>query len=100
MEPGRGTMRDLVSEVDHGYLVWGCQGAHTSNVETGDFSFVASPGFLIERGAIVGCVRGAMISGNIMDLFSGIEKIGGDTMDCGNATQPSMLVGGVKITTG
>jgi PmbA protein len=98
--PGKGSLRDLISEVDHGYLVWGCQGAHTSNVETGDFSFVASPGFLIERGSVVGCVKGAMLSGNLLSLFSGIEKVGGDPVDFGNMVCPSLLVGGVKVTTG
>lgn len=100
IKPGKGSLRDLISEVDHGYLVWGCQGAHTSNVETGDFSFVASPGFLIERGSIVGCVKGAMLSGNLLSLFSGIEKVGGDLVDFGNMVCPSLLVGGVKVTTG
>ncbi len=100
VKPGKGSLRDLISEVDHGYLVWGCQGAHTSNVETGDFSFVASPGFLIERGSVVGCVKGAMLSGNLLSLFSGIEKVGGDPVDFGNMVCPSLLVGGVKVTTG
>ena len=99
VKPGRRSLHDLVSEVDRGYLVWGCQGAHTSNVETGDFSFVASPGFLIERGAIVGCVKGAMLSGNVLEILSGIEKVGGDVTDFGNMVCPSLLVGGMKVTT-
>lgn len=98
-KPGKGSLKDLISEVDHGYLVWGCQGAHTSNVETGDFSFVPSPCFLIEGGVIVGCVKAAMMSGNILDIFSGIERIGGDLMDLKSTVCPSLLVGGMKITT-
>lgn len=98
MKAGRGSLEDLVSEVDHGYLAWGCQGAHTSNAETGDFSFVPSPSFLIDRGSIVGCSRGAMLSGNLLELFSGIEKVGGDQVDFGTWATPSALVRSVKVT--
>lgn len=97
---GRGSMKSLIESVDHGYLVWGCQGAHTSNTETGGFSFVASPGLLIEKGEVVGGVQGAMVSGNISDLMMNVERIGSDIVDFGNALMPSILFNEVKITTG
>ena len=97
---GGGDLFDLVSEVDHGYLVWGCQGAHTSNMVTGDFSFVASPGFKIERGEIVGGVKGAMVSGNIIGLLGNVSAVGNDRTDFGSSFMPSMTFCDVKITTG
>lgn len=97
---GKGDLFDLVSEVDHGYLVWGCQGAHTSNTVTGDFSFVASPGLKIEGGEIVGGVKGAMISGNIIDLLKNVGTIGGDRTDFGSSFIPSMTFRDVRVTTG
>lgn len=100
MAPGRGSLSSLIGSVDHGYLVWSCQGAHTSNTETGGFSFVASPGLLIEKGEVVGGVRGAMISGNVDDLMTSVERVGADVVDFGGALMPSVLFKDVKITTG
>jgi PmbA protein len=97
---GRGSMASLIESVDHGYLVWSCQGAHTSNTETGGFSFVASPGLLIENGEIVGGVRGAMVSGNVSDLLANVERVGADVTDFGSALMPSVLFKDVNITTG
>jgi PmbA protein len=97
---GGGNMHDLVAEVDNGYLIWDCQGAHTSSPETGAFSFVASPGLKIEGGDVVGGVQGAMLSGNIIDLLRGVGKIGSDHADFGCSLMPSILFNDVKITTG
>ncbi|HIJ16204.1 MAG TPA: TldD/PmbA family protein [Thermoplasmata archaeon] len=98
--PDRGSMKSLIESVDHGYLVWGCQGSHTSNTETGGFSFVASPGLLIKNGEVVGGVRGSMVSGNVTDLMKNVERVGADVVDFGSALMPSILFRNVKITTG
>jgi PmbA protein len=100
VERGRGDLDSLVRQMDRGYLVWGCQGAHTANVETGDFSFVASPGLKIEHGEIVGGVSGALVSGNVMDLLGGVEMVGSDQKDFGSSLMPSMVFRDVRITTG
>ena len=97
---GKGDLETLISEIDHGYLVWGCQGAHTSNTQTGDFSFVASPGLKIKNGEISGSVQGAMVSGNVVHLLSNLEVIGNDHTDFGCSIMPSMAFRDVKITTG
>jgi len=98
--PGSGDMDDLVSEVDDGYLVWDCQGAHTSSPETGAFSFVASPGLRVKKGDIVGGVQGVMLSGNIIDLMRNVTRVGADQADFYNSFMPSILFRDVKITTG
>lgn len=100
LAPGRGSLESLVGSVDHGYLVCACQGGHTSNTETGGFSFVASPGLLIENGEVVGGVRGVMMSGNVNDLMMNVERVGADVADLGSALMPSVLIKDVKITTG
>jgi PmbA protein len=97
---GKGDMHKLVSEVDDGYLVWDCQGSHTSSPETGAFSFVASPGLKIEGGDIVGGVQGVMVSGNIIDLLRNVGQIGADHADFGGSFVPSILFRDVSITTG
>lgn len=100
LSPGRGSLKSLVESVDHGYLVWGCQGAHTSDTETGGFSFVASPAMLIEDGEVVGGVRGAMITGNLDELMRNVERVGADVVDFRGALMPSVLFRDVKVTTG
>ena len=100
LAPGKGSLNTLIESVDHGYLVWAGQGAHTSNTETGGFSFVASPGLMIEGGEVVGGVRGVMISGNINDLMMNVERVGADVVDFGGSLMPSVLFRDVKITTG
>ncbi|MGQ4832936.1 MAG: TldD/PmbA family protein [Candidatus Asgardarchaeia archaeon] len=61
---------ELISEVKDGILVWGVQGAHSSNPSTGEFSVAAVPAWKIENGEIVYPVRGILISGNIYSLLS------------------------------
>lgn len=100
VKPGRGDMEKIISGIDHGYFVWGCQGVHTSNFETGNFSFVASPGLLIEKGELVGGVRGAMLSGNIIELLANIDIIGSEVQDFGGSLMPTMSFRDVRITTG
>ncbi|MBU1158816.1 MAG: TldD/PmbA family protein [Candidatus Thermoplasmatota archaeon] len=100
IRPGSGMLEDLVAEVDDGYLVWSGQGVHTSNLETGDFSFVANPGLKIRKGQIVGGARGVMISGNLLELIKGISRIGADITDYGNNLMPSIRFSNVKVTTG
>ena len=98
--PDRGSLKSLIESMDHGYLIWGCQGSHTSNTETGGFSFVASPGLLVENGEVVGGVRGVMVSGNVTDLMKNVERVGADVVDFGSALMPSILFRNVKMTTG
>ena len=70
VEPGRRGIRDIVSEIEHGYLVRDVQGAHSSNPESGDFSMVGNPAVLIEDGEMVGAVHGLMVSGNVFELLN------------------------------
>lgn len=68
---------DLISGVKRGLLITGVMGAHTGNIVNGDFSLNIASGFLIEEGKLVGKVKGAMIAGNIYDLFKEVEALGG-----------------------
>ena len=61
IKPGEKTLEDLIGEVRRGYYVAGLQGAHSSNPDTGDFSVVANPAFLIEDGEIKGLALGVML---------------------------------------
>ena len=66
----------LIADIKRGLLITGVMGAHTGNMVAGQFSMNISSGFLIEDGRLVGKVQGAMIAGNIYDLFKSVEAIG------------------------
>jgi len=98
--PSKLSWRELCEDVRRGYLVWACQGGHTSNMETGNFSFVASPGLMIQDGEIVGGVRGTMVSGNMVELLGKVDLVGGDVRDLGDCLMPSMRFRDVRVYTG
>ncbi len=66
----------LIKSVKRGLYITGVMGAHTGNINGGEFSLNISSGYLIEDGHFVGKVKGAMIAGNIYDLFQNIQAVG------------------------
>ena len=68
IENGRKSLEEMISEIDHGYLVDGLQGAHSSNPDNGNFAVTANPAFLIENGEVVGSSV-FLIAGNIYELL-------------------------------
>ena len=67
---------EIIKGVKRGLYITGVMGAHTGNINQGEFSMNISSGFLIEDGVFKGKVKGAMIAGNIYELFKSIEAIG------------------------
>ncbi|MGQ4910718.1 MAG: TldD/PmbA family protein [Candidatus Thorarchaeota archaeon] len=74
VEPGKRDVESIIAGIDHGYFIQGVQGAHSSNPESGDFSVVGNPAFLIEKGKLVGSVSGLMVSGNIYELLQNVTE--------------------------
>lgn len=68
---------ELFKDIKRGLLVTAVMGAHTGNIVNGDFSLNIASGFLIEEGKLVGKVKGAMMAGNIYELFKQVEAMGG-----------------------
>lgn len=66
----------LIKSIKRGLYITGVMGAHTGNINGGEFSLNISSGYLIEDGNFVGQVKGCMIAGNIYDLFKNVEAIG------------------------
>lgn len=67
---------DIIRSIKRGLFINGVMGAHTGNINQGEFSLNISSGFLIEDGVLKGKVKGAMIAGNIYELFKNVEAIG------------------------
>jgi PmbA protein len=75
IEPGKREIEEIISEIDHGYYIQSVQGAHSANPESGDFSVVGNPAFLIENGKMVGAINGFMVSGNAFDMLKNIVEV-------------------------
>jgi PmbA protein len=75
VEPGIGKIDKIISEIDHGYYIQSVQGAHSANPESGDFSVVGNPAYLIENGKMVGAINGLMISANVFGLLENVVEI-------------------------
>jgi len=85
---GDRTAEELVGEVDEGLLVYGLQGAHSSNPESGEFSVVATPVWKIENGEVAYAVRGAMVAGVVFDVLKNVSALGSNVRKLGQLVAP------------
>lgn len=85
VEPGITKPEDVINDLSYGLLVDGLQGAHSSNPESGEFSVVATPAWLIQKGELKP-VRGVMLAGNAYELLRKVNVV------CNNVEQKGHLV--------
>jgi PmbA protein len=97
VEPGKRDINEIISEMDHGYLIRGVQGAHSSNPESGDFSVVGNPAILIEKGEMVGAIHGLMLSGNVFELSKKIIEISKQPLIIQNLIGPELIFEEVNV---
>jgi PmbA protein len=93
---GSRTAEELVSEVKEGLLVYGVQGAHSSNPESGEFSVVATPVWKIEDGSVAGAVRGVMLTGVVFDVLRNVSALGSNVRKLGHLVAPWIRVEDVR----
>ena len=93
---GNMTPEELVGEVDEGLLVYGVQGAHSSNPESGEFSVVATPVWKIEDGNVAYAVRGVMLTGVVFDVLMNISALGNNVRKLGQLVAPWIIVEDVR----
>jgi PmbA protein len=97
---GNKTPEDLIGEVEEGLIVYGVQGAHSSNAESGEFSVVATPVWKIEGGNVVYAVKEAMLAGVIFDVLKNVSALGNNVRKFGQLVAPWILVEDVKAVGG
>jgi len=97
IETGKRSFGEIVSEIDHGYLIRGVQGAHSSNPESGDFSVVGNPAILIEAGEPVGAVHGLMVSGNVFELLGKCVEAAGEAHTLQGLIGPELVFDGASV---
>jgi PmbA protein len=95
LQPGRGTMTDLLLEMKKGLLV---EDLFTSGMNdvTGNFSFGCS-GFLVEKGKIGAPVKEITVAGNILELFKNVLEIADDNEYKTSISSPSFLVSQLAV---
>jgi len=94
---GNKTPEKLVSEVDEGLIVYGVQGAHSSNPESGEFSVVATPVWKIEKGNVAYAIRDVMLTGVFFDVLRNVSALGNNVRKLGQLVAPWVRVENVKV---
>jgi PmbA protein len=98
ISPGKGTLDDLVSEIDKGVL---CRNtADRPNMTTGDLSAMLYEGFYIENGEIKHPLKNTLVGINMRDLLQRISRVGKDTKTTLAMITPSFVVERATVTSG
>jgi PmbA protein len=102
LESRKGSLQDLVAEVQDGILVKGSMmGVLHSNFVTGDFSVTATNAFRIKNGQIAYPLKPCSVGGNFYESLKSITAIGSDMECCGfigNVICPSIIVGKLMVS--
>ncbi|MFH0736989.1 MAG: TldD/PmbA family protein [Candidatus Micrarchaeota archaeon] len=85
-----------LGELDRFIEVHHAHGSHTANVTTGDIGLEVSAAFMVEKGKRKP-VKGFMMSGNIFDMFKGIEAIEDKQQTVGSLISPRIAFRNVRI---
>ncbi|MFN3479099.1 MAG: TldD/PmbA family protein [Thermodesulfovibrionales bacterium] len=90
-------VKSLIESLDRGVYITEVMGLHTANPVSGEFSIGVS-GLWIEKGMVRYPIKEAIISGNILELFSKVEALGDDLRFYGNSGSPSLLIGPTDLS--
>jgi PmbA protein len=98
ISPGKGTLDDLVSEIDKGVL---CRNtADRPNMTTGELSAMLYEGFYIEKGEIKHPLKNTLVGINMRDLLQRITRVGADSRTTLAMISPSFVVEKATVTSG
>jgi PmbA protein len=95
LEPGDATPEAIIGSVENGFYVTELIGFGVNGV-TGDYSRGAA-GLWIENGALAHPVEEVTISGNLLEMFQGIEMIGNDLNFRRRVAAPTVKVGRMTV---
>ncbi|MCK4739820.1 MAG: TldD/PmbA family protein [Deltaproteobacteria bacterium] len=91
IEAGELSLDELFKELSDGLYLTELMGVHTMDPVSGDFSLGAS-GFVVKDGLLAEPFRGMAVSGNLIDLFKDVVRVGSDLRFLGSVGAPSLLV--------
>lgn len=97
LQPGYGSLEDLIDNVDHGIFIVELQGTNAGiNTVSGDFSLSAI-GFLVEKGKVGRGINQITVSGNLYEMLHHIEEIANDLQIKSNVSSPSIKVTSLTV---
>ena len=96
LAPGTMTREDLIADTKSGLLVAEVLGMHMVDPVSGAFS-VGVSGLSIEKGRVCGPVKGAMISGSLLDLLSRIDGVASDLTFQGSLGSPTFRISSLDV---
>ena len=85
--------------MDRGIILGQALGAHSGNIQNGDYSIGLSPGLYVEAGEIVGHVKDAMVSGNIYETLRNVISIEKRQHYGSGGRYPAIMVDDVNVAT-
>lgn len=91
LAPGKTSRDALIKDTKDGILVLELMGMHTADPVSGEFS-VGLSGVEISGGALGSGVRGAMVSGNLLDLLDRLDAVADDLSFFSSAASPTFRV--------
>ncbi|RLI27141.1 MAG: hypothetical protein DRO52_00980 [Candidatus Hecatellales archaeon] len=97
VEPSNLSPEGLLAEISYGFYVPYVQGAHSSNPESGEFSVVAAPVWLIRDGSLVKPIRSLMLAGTIYELLEKISGVASNLRMVDSLVAPWIRVEDVRI---
>jgi PmbA protein len=96
MVPGKMTREALIADTRSGLLVAEVLGMHMVDPVSGAFS-VGVSGLSIEKGRVAGPVKGAMLSGNLLDLLARVDGVASDLTFQGSLGAPTFRVSALDV---
>ena len=95
VEPGRGTLAELIAQLDEGLVVDQMLGSGADI--SGDFSVNIDLGYRVKKGKIVGRVKDTMVAGNVYTALKKLIALGEDRQWNGSCYTPSLIVEGLSV---
>jgi len=98
IEPSEKTKEQLLVSMGNGLIIDGFAGLHSgTNPISGEFSLQAE-GHFVENGNVVHSVEQITLSGNFLNILSGIVSVADDLELKGSITSPSIFVKGMSVS--
>jgi PmbA protein len=97
IQPGRGSLSEMIATMKKGVIVAGALGAHSGNILNGDYSIGLAPGLYVEDGRIVGHVKDAMVAGNIFETMKRVAEIENEQHPGSGGMYPAILFEDVNV---
>ncbi|MBV9385766.1 MAG: TldD/PmbA family protein [Chroococcidiopsidaceae cyanobacterium CP_BM_ER_R8_30] len=96
IQPGTGSLLDLIAQLDHGLIVDQMLGGGGSI--SGDFSINVDLGYYVKHGQVLGRVKDTMVAGNVYTVLKQLVALDGEADWNGSCYTPSLIVEGLSTT--